>query len=182
MCSPTHAATMALIRSRRADTACATCGAMISNPRPRQLYCSPVTGRPCGRFGAALLKIRALIDRVLGETSSATRVAAVFRLRRAIGAAVLGADIPDVNEKQDGGRRRRWCACCRTELGDVMGRGRPPKTCRAATGRDCERLLHRMRELRGLARRVLAEAGDVQAARTALAEAGHDIAREVGLV
>ncbi len=166
---------------------CATCASPFTARNDAQLYCSA----ECRRLAARLSGLRIAADGIVDAAGSATRLRAVFGLRRVLVAAVsAGVSLPETAEKADrhgegpragSDRRRRWCACCRSDLGELTGRGRPPVSCRANTGRKCARYRNRAQEVAELADVVAAKAADTARARRAILRTVTEINAEIGL-
>jgi hypothetical protein len=188
---------------------CATCATPFKRPaaRPGQLYCSA----DCRRLAARLSGLRDLADEIAASHPSATRNRAIFALRRMLTAAIAGGPLPTAAEKADRhvngpragtARRRRWCSCCRADLGPVGGRGRPAVSCRPGggggngggngdnddndnEGRRCTRFRNRAQEVADLVAAIAARpAGDRTAAGRAcfaMLRTVTEINREIGL-
>lgn len=169
----------------REARSCWTCGASIPNPRPNQLHCSPATGRPCGRLEARLRGAQDIALAILADTDTARSRRARFNLRRTFIAAV-GGDLPEPKiivdtttdaERAGGRRHRRWCACCRYELPEVTGRGRPATTCKG--GRPCDRLRIRLGEISRFTTAVIDGSDDPEKVRERLLGTAADLAADI---
>jgi hypothetical protein len=151
---------------------CATCGERFTPRNNAHLHCSP----ECRRLSAKINAASDQADEILAAVASTTRARAIFRLRAALVAAVTAdADLPGASVKNDrdqttgAERPRRWCACCGTDLNYKPGKGRPPVSCKADTGRSCANFRNRKaQEIATLADAVAAAATNPDRARRAI--------------